>query len=148
MSDDDGVRNDIAEIREALVEHRVRLENGVKVFGDFKDQLDKLKPKAPDWLKLLGFAVGLFGMAVGGIWWVADAVHDRPTVEQLEHVLDVHEERGHPKIEKTIQALREDTIRESSAGQEWRSQVDSKLDRILGRRTASRAPAAAVAPND
>jgi len=43
----------MSEVKEKLVVHETRFGNGREVMNDIRKDIDKLKPKAPDWLKLM-----------------------------------------------------------------------------------------------
>lgn len=128
------LKKDVAELKEATVEHRLRLENGVKVFGDFDERIKRLEPKAPDWLKLLMAGVTLLGIALGAYYGVVEKLHDRPTAEQLEKVVDKHVEHGHPAAEKQLQDIREEQVEQRTVIQnidKRQGEVHQKLDRLL-----------------
>jgi hypothetical protein len=132
MSDDDTheVRKDIEDLKEAMVEHRVRLENGVKVFSDFDKRVKMLEPKAIDLLKALGVAASVLGMIFAGIWWVSEKLHDRPTIDQIEKIMRAHEGQGHEKTTEELTNIKESQVEQRAVIKS----VEQKLDQLIERR--------------
>lgn len=100
---------DVKELREGFVEHRVRLENGVRVFAkhdeaaakqDVKIQCleDTVAPKPTPIFKVVGIALTAFVLMSGGIWAVADKLAERPTAGQMERQLERVVERNQEEL--------------------------------------------------
>jgi hypothetical protein len=129
-------RDDITELKEVTVEHRVRLENGSKVFADWDKRIAAVTPKPPSILKIAGITLALVGMGAGALWGLANQLRDRPTVQQLEQVIQKsekhhdavgHEEIGQIQKEQGAQRVRIEHIQTEQAAQ------SQKLDTVLER---------------
>lgn len=130
------LREDVAEIREMVAGHEVRFSNGREVMGEMKADIASLKPKAPNWLKLLGMLAGLFVVTLGAHYWLIEQFNDRPTSIQIEKAFHEHSELGHASTRHDIDQIREnqmvqrvllDSLSTTVTGQ------GKKLDTILNR---------------
>ncbi len=92
----------VAELRLKQKEHDVRFSNGREVMADMKADIALLKPKAPDWLKLLGAAT----IALGAHYWLIEQLNDRPTNFQIEKAFREHSESGHPTLQRDVDGLK------------------------------------------
>lgn len=97
---------DVDLLKTAAVEHRVRLENGVKVFADQKERLErieqKIEPKQPSVSRIIGVTLAVVIAGAGALWALANMLRDRPTVEQIESIVDLHDEVGHKGIREDV----------------------------------------------
>jgi hypothetical protein len=101
--------DDIEGLKEAVVEHRVRLENGTKVFATYgerlKDVETRITPRPPSILKIAGITLTVIALGATSLWGLANMLRDRPTVEQLDKVFDRHDTGGHDGMRKEIRAV-------------------------------------------
>jgi hypothetical protein len=130
----------ISALETATVEHRMRLENGVKVFADQKDRLttveERVAPKVPSIIKIVGITLAVVSMGAGALWGLSNRLRDRPTIEQVEKVINTHDGNGHKATVESIGQIRlEQTQQRTLIGNidsKVKDQVD-KLDEILDR---------------
>lgn len=90
-SDVSETRDDLVSIKERLAAHETRFGNGREVMAEIRDSISKnsrdiedLKPKAPDWLKLTLAVLSVVGILMGAQLWMTDRFSDRPTHYQIE----------------------------------------------------------------
>lgn len=115
----------VAELRLKQKEHDVRFSNGREVMAEMKTDIAALKPKAPDWLKLLGAAT----IALGAHYWLIEQFNDRPTNFHIEKAFREHSENGHPALQRDMDGMQ-------SALHDLKLVVDKhddKLDLIIQR---------------
>lgn len=130
------VGGEITKINQTLAAHEVRFGNGREVMAEMKTDITSLKPKAPDWLKLLGVGVGLLGMTLGAHYWLIEQLNERPTSINVEKALHEHTEAGHPSIQRDINTIRENQIEQRVVLDGVKATVEGqeeKLDTILKR---------------
>jgi uncharacterized coiled-coil protein SlyX len=126
----------VSEHGETLVEHRTRLENGTKVFGEMGERLKRLEPRAPDWLKVIGVGIALLAMFVAAQLWISGEFADRPTDSQIDKIVSSHDESGHKDAAKERRAIREEQVAQRAAInalKEEQVKVTKKLDVLLER---------------
>lgn len=135
------IRDDVTRMGKVQAEHEVRFGNGREVMAEMKMEINALKPKAPDWVKVLGVAVGMLGATLGAHYWLIEQFNDRPTGLQIEKAFHEHATAGHPDTQRDINTIREtqteqrvilDGLKTTVAGQ------GEKLDLILERLPARR----------
>ena len=78
------VFSNLSEIAGKIKEHDVRFGNDREVMTEMKHDIAALKPKTPDWLKLLGVLAGVFVASLGAHYWLIEQLNDRPTYVQIE----------------------------------------------------------------
>lgn len=81
------MRDEVAQMNQILAGHEVRFDNGRKVMGDIKGDVEKLKPRAPDWQKMLLAGFSIVALLMGAQLWITEALNDRPTHRDLERRL-------------------------------------------------------------
>jgi hypothetical protein len=129
--DCDRVREELGELKEAVVEHRVRLENGVKVFADQKARLETIEQKiAPSPFKIISVTVGIFLVGAGSLWGLANMLRDRPTLEQVEKVMDKHEDNGHPALRQDVRAIQTEIQGVQTEQKRQGAKLDTLLERV------------------
>jgi hypothetical protein len=108
------IRDDIARIddtisgvKETLAGHDVRFSNGREIMGEMKSDIASLKPKAPDWLKLLGVVIAMLGATLGAHYWLIEQFNERPTDLQIEKAFHEHSENGHAGTQRDVGQIRE-----------------------------------------
>jgi hypothetical protein len=130
------IRDGISAIREKCAEHEVRFGNGREVMAEMKADITALKPKAPDWLKLLGVCAGFLAATLGAHYWLIEQFNDRPTSANIEKAFRIHSESGHASTQTEINAIHDvqteqrvilDGLEKTVTGQ------GTKLDEILNR---------------
>jgi uncharacterized protein YqgV (UPF0045/DUF77 family) len=130
----------INKMSEAIVEHRTRLQNGVKVFGDQKDRLDtiekKIQPSPPSVYKIIGITFAVMMAAAGALWALANTIRDRPTIEQIDKVIHAHDKGGHSEMREKISSVKEEQTKQrviiESVQTEQQAQ-STKLDTLIQR---------------
>jgi hypothetical protein len=136
-----GIRDDVTGIGKIIAEHEVRFGNGREVMADMKAEINALKPKAPDWVKMLGVLAGFFAATLGAHYWLIEQFNDRPTDVQIEKAFHEHSTNGHSETQRDINTIR-DTQTEQRVlldGLETTvSHQGEKLDLILERLPARR----------
>lgn len=103
----DNIEAKVIQVSEAVIEHRTRLENGVRVFADQKDRLEavekKIEPKPPSVYKIIGITISVVMAGAGALWALANNLRDRPTIEQIDKVFDRHDRNGHADMQADMQ---------------------------------------------
>jgi len=96
-------------LKEAVVEHRVRLENGVAVFGKTNERIAELeqvtKPKPPRIITIVGVTISIVTIAAGALWALSSMLNDRPTVKQIDRIIQSHDVGGHSKVRNEVRAV-------------------------------------------
>ena len=138
------IRDEVAEIKTGVIEHRVRLENGTKVFATHDDRLktveERTTPRPTSLLKIVAVTFAVFVALAGSLWALAHMLRDRPTTDQLREVLqlheDIHEARGHKAMRGNVASIQQEQWAQRSlleAVQGAQKAQSSKIDQILDR---------------
>ena len=128
----DRLRTDVDELKEAAVEHRVRLENGTKVFAQMQDRLPK--PMSP--LKLFTLSFAVFTTVSTGVWGLAHMLRDRPTIEQIKEIMNAHDSDGHKAVRHDVREIQVEQGAQRQLIKEVQNEqktADGKLDELLDR---------------
>lgn len=135
------------QLRESTAEHRLRLENGSKVFREMRDGLEKVRaattPQPVSALKIVAITLTVVVAGAGALWGLANMLRDRPTTEQIDTMIEAHRDAGHPMIERDIRQIREQQAVLSTKQEqikESQAKADAKLDELLDRVPAVRTP--------
>jgi hypothetical protein len=134
------LQDDMGEVKEKLVEHETRFSNGREIMAEIKRDVIDLKPKAPDWLKLMLAGLSVVGILMGAQLWLTDRFNDRPTQQEMDRSIspikaaqkETAKEIG--EIEKS-QSAQQTSIRNIERTQ---NQQGTKIDTILERLPARR----------
>lgn len=102
-----GIRDDVTGIGKIIAEHEVRFGNGREVMAEMKAEINTLKPKAPDWVKMLGVLAGGFAATLGAHYWLIEQFNDRPTDVQVEKAFHEHSTNGHAETQRDINTIRD-----------------------------------------
>lgn len=110
------LEGDVTGLREANAVTGVRLENGVKVFAKFEERITgvehRTSPKPPSIIKIVGITLAVVMSGAGALWALANNLRDRPTVEQMEKVMERrdkgHEHAGHKDIRVTVDSIQKE----------------------------------------
>jgi len=137
----------LAKVSDAVIEHRTRLENGVRVFADQKDRLEtvekKIEPKPPSVYKIIGITFSVVMAGAGALWALANNLRDRPTVHQIDKVFDGHDKNGHADMKNDVRAVQveqgQQRIIIEDVQMEQKSQ-GAKLDTLLNRTPENPSP--------
>lgn len=134
---------EVKEVREALVEHRVRLDNGTHVFANERSEREKLArrldgvieataPKPVSVTKVISITLALVMAAAGALWGLSNKLRDRPTEQQIEKLMHSHDGVGHPQMRKDITAIKvqQDKLKDAVVNEDGSSKIDKLLDRI------------------
>lgn len=122
-------------VKETLVVHETRLGNGRQAMVEVRERIDRLEPKAPDWLKLGLAGLSVVSILMGAQLWMNDKFNDRPTRGEVDkRVAPIKEAQKQTAreigdIEKS-QSAQAASIRNIESAQE--KQV-GKIDLILER---------------
>jgi hypothetical protein len=138
------VKDDVGKLKEAAVEHRMRLQNGTKVFEGWDKRIGdiekRITPKPPSITKVAGISLSIFLAFAAALWGLAHMLRDRPTADQLEDLFmkqgEHHEAVGHKGMRQDIQAIQreqtEQRIMIKSVADEQKTHSE-KLDKLLRR---------------
>jgi cytoskeletal protein RodZ len=134
------LKDDMVEVKERVAGHEVRLSNGRKVMGELRSEVEQLKPKAPDWLKLLLAGLSIIGVLMGAQLWLTDRFSERPTNGQLEKRFSPIE-ASEEKTSKEIRNIRDEQIEQRAlinhvkeAQKDQSEKIEEVLDRLPKRR--------------
>ncbi len=130
----------LSKLTTTAVEHRMRLENGVKVFSDQKARLatveDRISPQPPSVLRIVGLTIGIVSLGAGSLWGLSNMLRDRPTSGQIEKIIDSHDDSGHRAVRDDINNIQKTQALQSKAiddlGTEQKA-VTRKIDTLLDR---------------
>jgi hypothetical protein len=146
------LRAEVKEIREATVEHRIRLETGTKAFeamrdkdeslaGSIKAVQDAIAPKKPNYFGIIALTFTLIMGLVSALWGLSLLFSSRPTTEQIDKIMDKHEAHPHPNVQKQINELRSGQLADQKIHTEQKKAIeqvtkatDKKLDKLLKRK--------------
>lgn len=131
----------IRALEDAVVEHRVRLENGTKVFGDLRERVEKVEPKPVSPLKIVSLTLSVVGMGVATLLWLTDNFSERPTRAETVETIDKHERGGHEETKDDIRAIQQQQAEQRMLirdVQEKQKTQSDKLDQLLERVPARR----------
>jgi cytoskeletal protein RodZ len=78
------LQDEMGEVQEKQIVFETRFSNGREVMAELKQDIIDLKPKAPDWLKLMLAGLSVVGILMGAQLWLTDRFNSRPTQEQME----------------------------------------------------------------
>jgi hypothetical protein len=129
------------DLQAAQIEHRVRLENGTKVFADWQERIGEIEtrisPKEPPSIyKVVGFTLTVVLALAGALWGLANELRDRPTVSDVHGTLESHQDIGHSDTRAEIRAIQSTQAQQKVLIDEIRASQDKqgeKLDRVLER---------------
>lgn len=130
------VRDGIVEVSKKIAEHEVRFGNGREVMAEMKAEIEKLKPKSPDWLKVLGVLASFFVTTLVAHYWLIEQFNDRPTDVQVEKAFHEHSTNGHSGTQRDINTIRDTQTEQRVILDGLESTVSKqgqKLDLILER---------------
>ena len=98
-----------SDLKESVVEHRMRLENGVAVFAKTGKRIAALeevtRPKPPRILTVVGITVTIVMTAGGALWGLSSQLNSRPTTNQIERIMENHDTAGHIKFRKEMSGV-------------------------------------------
>jgi septal ring factor EnvC (AmiA/AmiB activator) len=135
------LQDDVAQVKETLTVHETRFGNGREVMATLRSEVEALKPKAPDWLKLMLAGLSVVGILMGAQLWLTEKFNDRPTQDEVEKMAaplkqaqkETAKEIG--DIEKS-QSAQQTSIRNIEREQTKQGgKIDQILDRLPKRRT-------------
>jgi hypothetical protein len=133
------LKEDVKELRDTAIEHRLRLENGSLVFTQLQQAMPK--PMSPG--KLVSIAFGVFITAAGALWALSNMLRDRPTIEQLREVIDTHDASGHTNLRESVRDIQVEQGQQKErieTVQTTQNAANTKLDAILKRMPPRRGP--------
>jgi hypothetical protein len=134
------LRDEVSNLRDAAVEHRVRLENGSKVFNSWDDRIAEIErrtmPKPISIIKVVGMTIGVFMALAGALWALSEKLADRPTTRQIDSIMDKHQKGGHKETREEIRAIQVEQVEQRTLLEGTSKKVDgqgAKLDQLLER---------------
>jgi hypothetical protein len=144
MADDEVIRRlqtDVNELRESVVEHRVRLENGTKVFSGWERRMTNVeantKPKEPpSTIRVVAVTISGLALVIAAFWWLAMMLLSRPTTNQVEKIINGHDTGGHSAQQEVIRLMQSEQVEQRTMIHQVREQQreqGGKLDDILER---------------
>jgi hypothetical protein len=105
----DTVEEKVGEMREAAIEHKTRLENGVKVFAKHEARIEeienKIEPRPPSIAKIVSITITCLIAAATALWSYANMMRDRPTTDQIEKIIHSHDANGHKTMRDDVRAV-------------------------------------------
>lgn len=116
-----------------MVEHRIRLENGTKVFADYDRRLSAVEPRQLSPLKVVGFTLALVTASFGALLWLTERFAERPTHTEARKLVDEH---GHEDTQDDIRAIQQAQTEQRVLIEQVQVQQaaqDQKLDTLLQR---------------
>lgn len=132
------VKDRVAEVSEAVAEHRVRLENGTKVFEKWDDRMVAMEtavtPKPVSVMRVAAITLALVTAGGAALWGLSERFSDRPTVQQIDRIIEAHQDNGHRGMREEVRAVQIEQAEQRTllSGQ------GKKLDELLMRVPASR----------
>jgi len=137
-NDLNALRREVNDLKEAAVEHRVRLENGTNVFRDYSARIgaieEKITPKPPSIAKIIGITLTIVFAGAGALWGLANMLRDRPTADQIRDVVQQHDDVGHKSIREDVHDIHREQSQQRVLIEQVttaQGQQDKKLDRLL-----------------
>ena len=135
------LQEEVKGLKETVVEHRTRLENGSTVFEGWNKRIaeveERTKPKPPpSVLKVAGITLTVVLAGATALWGLANMMRDRPTTHQIDDIVEKHGEVGHKETRDKIHEIRleQRTQRTLIEGiQKVQQKQDEKLDQLLER---------------
>jgi len=101
------LEHQVESLRRKEVEVDVRLNNGREVMKDLKGDLEKLRPKAHNLIRLAGIAGSIVLTALAGQNWLQNKLDERPKQVEVERLLREHAEHGQDSMTNEINSLRQ-----------------------------------------
>ena len=134
------LQDDMSEVKEKLVIHETRFGNGREVMNDIRNDVDKLKPKAPDWLKLMLAGLSVIGVLMGAQFWLTDRFNDRPTQAEFERRITPIKQAQKETAKEIGDIEKSQSAQQTSIKNIEKSQTaqGAKIDTILERLPAKR----------
>lgn len=122
---------EVVDIDKALAGVDVRLDNGRKVFAEQKRRIevveDAVAPKPVSVAKIVSITIAVIALAGGALWGLSEKLSDRPTIEQIERIVDRHDDGGHLHLRENVTEIETG----QKALMERFGSVEEKLDRVL-----------------
>lgn len=137
---------------EALVEHRMRLENGTKAFErmdtSIRDIDKRTTPKPPSVVKIVSVTFGCFVVVASALWGLSVMLSDRPTTSQVKDVMLDHDRHGHEEVRAKLnsmdssiaaqEVLIKDVKAQQSEIRDAQKDIDKKIDAVIRRANRNR----------
>ena len=129
------LQDDVTQIKGTIIVHESRFGNGREAMKAIREDIEMLKPKAPDWVKLMLAGLSVIGVLMGAQLWLTDRFNNRPTKGQVEAIVaPLRESRKETAREiKAIeisQSAQQTSIKDI---QKTQKDLDNKLGTILDR---------------
>lgn len=113
----DQLRRSVADLQatvkghgEALVEHRIRLENGTKAFARMDTEMTEIDkrttPKPISVARVVSMTLGCFLAAATALWGLSTMLSDRPTSSQVKDIMVDHDQSGHRDLREDVTEIK------------------------------------------
>lgn len=122
-------------VEAAVAEHKLRLDNGSRVFTDIKAEIGNVRvdlkeitksttPKPVDWFRIVTWGFTALVCVLGSWWALSSKFAERPTSGDVREVMRAHADYGHPAITVDIRAIREEQVLQKAELKSTREAVD------------------------
>jgi hypothetical protein len=112
--DEEELSSRLTALEHKVIEADVRFSNGREVMGELSEEIDKIKPKAPDWMKLAGVALAFVTTLLAGHYWIVTQLNDRPTDAQIEKIMGKHGDNGHSSTTHDINGIQSIQVKQQT----------------------------------
>lgn len=120
------MQDQLNELARVQHEHGIRFANGREVMAEMKADIASLKPKAPDWVKLLMSGLAVIGVLMGAQLWLTDRFAERPKWEQVDNALRPIKD-AQSSMRETVRAIEQSQMQQAAGIKA----MGAKLDRLL-----------------
>jgi septal ring factor EnvC (AmiA/AmiB activator) len=129
------LQDEVVTVKEKLVVHESKFDNGRLAMAEIRERVDRLEPKAPDWLKLMLAGLSVVGILMGAQLWLTDRFNDRPTHSEVEKMTRPIKEAQRETAKEIGDIEKSQSAQETSIRNIEREQTKQgdKIDTILER---------------
>ena len=131
----DDLSRTIKGMETVVAEHKLRLENGSRVFTDIKAEIGVVRtdlkeiakamtPKPVDWFRIVTWSFTALVVVLGSWWALSSKLAERPTSGDVRELVRAHADYGHPAITIDIRAIREEQVLQKAELRSTREAVD------------------------
>lgn len=128
------VRDDVVDIDKTLAGMDVRLGNGRQVFADQDRRIagveSAVAPRPVSIFKVVTITLGAISLAAAALWGLSERLADRPTLEQMDNMMEKHDGGGHPELRKTVTEIEVGQRRVLKKIEDSELKLDDVLERL------------------
>lgn len=99
MGSINAINEEVNGLKEAAVQHQIRLEESDKIFTDYDNRIKEIEFRTSrrpvSKIKVAGLMVTILVVCFSSIWGLANMLRDRPTIGQVDRSIDKHDANGH-----------------------------------------------------